>query len=117
MSRNMRESELALKTWNPPYPTLETDEATDGDVVAALQHVCTMGAATSLEGSSTASPKSVGCSGVNATFRTGTDLRYPIWKVILNFARCFRHLEVATTCKSERNVMIIQMNSLVGTNS
>jgi len=64
-----------------------------------------------------ASPKSVGRSGVNATFRTGTGLRYPVWKVILDFARCSRHLEVATTRKLERNVVILQVNSLVGTNS
>ena len=102
---------------DPPTHTLETDEATDGDVVAALQHVCALGAATSSEGSSMASPKLVGRSGVNAIFRTGTGLRYPVWKVILNFARCFRHLEVATTCKSERTLVILQVNSLVGTNS
>jgi len=74
MTRSMRESELALKKWPPPPPTLETDEAKDGDVVAALQRVCAMGAATSSEGSSMASPKSVGRSGVNATFRIGTFL-------------------------------------------
>jgi len=80
MTRNMRESELALKTWPfpPPHnPALETDEATDADVVAALQRVCAMGAATSSEGSRMASPNSVGRSGVNAIFRTGTGLRYP----------------------------------------
>jgi len=76
-----------------------------------------MEAATSSEGSSIASPKSVGRSGVNATFRTGTGLRYPVCKVILDFVRCSHHLEVATTRKSERNVMILQVNSLVGTNS
>ena len=88
-------------------------------MVASLQHVCAMGAATSSEGSSMASPKpeSVGYSGVNATFRTGTGLRYTVWKVILDFARCSRHLEVATTRKSERNVVILQVNSLVGTNT
>jgi len=117
MTRNMRESELALKTWTPPTHTLETDEASDGDVVAALQHVCAMGTPTSSEGSSMASPKSVGRSGVNATFKTGTGLRYPVWKVILDFARSSHHPEVATTHKSERNVVILQVNSLVGTNS
>jgi len=87
ITRNMRES--ALKTWTPPPPSLETDWASDADVVAGLQHVCALEAATSSEGSSTASPKSVGRSGVNATFRTGTGLRYPVWKVILDFCRVF----------------------------
>jgi len=64
-----------------------------------------------------ASPKSVGRSGVNTTFRTGTGLRYPVWKVILDFAKCSRHFEVATTRKSERTVVILQVNSQVGTNS
>jgi len=96
---------------DPHTHTLETDGATDGDVVAALQHVCALGAATSSEGSSMASPKSVGRSGVNAIFRTGTGLRYPVWRVILDFAKCYRHLKVATTHRSERSVVILQVNS------
>jgi len=74
ITRNMRESKLALKTWTPPPLSLETDWASDADVVAGLQHVCALGAATSSEGSSMASPKSVGHLSVNATFRTDTGL-------------------------------------------
>ena len=117
MTRNMRESELALKTWTPPPAPRVTDWVTDADLLASLQEVCAMGAVTISVGSSMTFAKSVGRAEVNATFTRGTGLRYQVWRVIQDFAKCSRHLEVPTTRKSERSVVNLQVKSFAVYNS
>ena len=52
MTKNIRESELALKTWTPLPPTLDTDVVSDPDIVGNLQQVSQLSSDTSSGGSS-----------------------------------------------------------------
>jgi len=118
MTKNMRESELALKTWTPPTPTLDSDVESNLGIVGNIEQIAHMGSGSKSGGSSLHMPPSVGRAGVYATFRNGTSgtgLRYPVWKVIQGYAECTRILETPTT--RQRIPVIIQVNSLAGSTS
>ena len=70
--QNMRESELALKTWTPPNPTLDSDVESNLGIVGIIEQIARMGSGTKSGGSSLHMPPSVGRAGVYATFRNGT---------------------------------------------
>jgi len=120
MTKNIRESELALKTWTPLPPTLDTDVVSDPDIVGNLQQVSQLSSATSSGSSGMHTPQSVGCAGEYATFTNGTlgtGLRYLVWKVVQGYAECTRILETPTTRPVQRIPVVIKVNSLTGSNS
>jgi hypothetical protein len=117
MVRNMRESALQLKTWTPPHSRTVTDFVTDVDVAGNGHGEGDGGAPSTLGVSTSSANMSVARTGANATFRNGAALRYPVWKVILDYAKCSRHLEVPTVRKLERSNLVVQVNSLCGPNS
>jgi len=88
MVRNKRESALALKTWTPPHSTTVADFVTDADVAGNGHGEGALGAPSSLGVSSSTANVPVARTGANATFRNGAALRYPVWKVILDCAKC-----------------------------
>lgn len=118
MQRNMRETELALKTWTPPTDSAVTGVVSDADSVEDHRQLHNnLGAAARRGGGSQTACVSVDRTGVNATFRNGLALRYPVWKVMGDFINCSRQLEVPATRTSERAHLILQVNSFVGANS
>jgi len=55
--------------------------------------------------------------GVNAKFQNGAALRYPVWKVILDFANCSCHLEGLTVhTELEQSHLVLRVNSFAGLN-
>ena len=46
MTKNMRESELALKTWTPPTPTLDSDVESNLGIVGNIEQIAHMGSGT-----------------------------------------------------------------------
>jgi len=88
----------------------------DGQVEGLAQSFF-LGAPSTLGVSTSSANVSVARTGADATFRNGAALRYPVWKVILEFAKCSRHLEVPTVCRLERSNLVVQVNSLSGPNS
>jgi len=100
MTKNMQESELALKTWTPLTETLDSDVLSDLVIVWNLEQIPQMGSGTNSGSSSLHTPPSVGRAGVYATFRNGTSgtgLQYLVWKAIQEYAECTRILETPTT--------------------
>jgi len=81
------ESALALKTWDPPHCTKVTNFVTDADVAGNGHSEGALGAPSTLGVSTSSANVSVARTGANATFRNGAALRYPVWKVILDFAK------------------------------
>jgi len=118
MTKNMRESELALKTWTPLTATHQSDVVSDSVIVGNLEQIAQMGSGTNSGGSSLHMPPSVIRARVYATFRnrtSGTGLQYPVWRAIQGYSECTRILQTPTT--RQRIPVMIQVNSLTGTNS
>ena len=122
MIRYARESEMTLKIWQPPAAQPITNWANDDEVRKATEDTSTLSAAAHAESqaSSGAVPKSWVRAGVNATFRpgaTGTALRYPVWSVMQDHARCVGHLEIPATRSDTRGRIHIRVKSPSGPNS
>jgi len=118
MTKNMRESELALKTWTPRTATHQSDVVSDSAIVGNLEQIVQMGSGPNTGGSSLHTPPSVIRAGVYATFRNGTSgtgLRYPVWTAIQGYSECTRLFQTPTT--RQRIPVMIQVNSLTGTDS
>ena len=80
LTKNMRESELALKTCTPLTATNQSDVVSDSAIVGNLEQIAQMGSGSNSGGSNLHTPPSVIRAGVYATFRNGTSgtgLRYP----------------------------------------
>ena len=118
MTKNIRENELVLKTWTPLTATLQSNVVSDSVNVGNLEQIAPMGSAPNSGGSSLHTTPSMSCAGVYATFRNGTSgtgLQYPVWTAIQGCAECTCILETPTT--RQRIPLMIQVNSLMGTNS
>ena len=118
LTKNMRESELALKTWTPLTAMNQSFVVSDSVIVGNLEQIVQMGSETNSGGSNLQTPPSLIRAGVYATFRNGTSgigLRYPVWRAIQGYSECTRILQTPTT--RQRIPVMIQVNSLTGTNS
>ena len=97
---------------DPPHSRTVTDFVTDVDVAGNGHGEGDCGAPSTLGVSTSSANMSVARTGANATFRNGAALQYQVWKLILDFAKCSRHLEVLTVRKLERSHLVVQVNSL-----
>jgi len=102
---------------DPPHSTTVTDFVTDADVAGNGHGEGALGVPSTLGVSTSSSNVSVARTGANATFRNGAALRYPVWKVMIDFAKCSRHLEIPTVRRLERSNLVVQVHSLCGPNS
>ena len=76
-----------IENMGPPHCTTVTDFVTDADVAGNGHSEGALGAPSTLGVSTSSANVSVARTGANATFRNGAALRYPVWKVILDFAK------------------------------
>lgn len=115
MVRYLRESDVSLKTWSPPTPTLVTQRASDEDLEEARAQESSADITAPSLVAGAAVPKSWNRSNVRASFRSGamgTALRYPVWKCIVSHWLCTRTLVGQSTREGERSLLMVMTNTL-----